>query len=195
MTAPSIHARFSPAQLLVQAQSTDALARAAQEQLIAVFDDDLRKSAGHTCRRYFLHSQERDEVLAETYQQIVNPAIARFAPHRGKPEHYLRGLVQNSARKVNTQVRPIRRFGLCDSMECAANTRCSRQSPDAAAEARDTVAFILKSASPRMRRVLRLLFWKSWPVQRVAIQMGMNRFALVRQLNAFFEQMRVRLTA
>ena len=178
------------------------MSRVAQDALVDLFGKLLKKIVTRTCRSYHLHDQEREEVLAETYQQLLNPEIARFAPHRGKPQHYFQRLVQNAARKVLTQRDARRRKGVPPNDSGAAVGEGSEEfvgggqyrsirslpSPAEDAECRDLVRFILEAASPRVRRALQLCYWDQWPLLSIAAHLGVSRFALAREIQAFFQE-------
>src|SRR5262245_3944185 len=146
----------------------------------------LNRLTAKVCQRYFLKNQDREEVLAETYQQLVNPEIARFRPSRGKPEKYFKGLVQNAARKVMTQRDARRRKGDEGDREAGdagqalgrAATSSAPLGPAEEAEQHDTVKYVLEQAPPRVRRALELCYWENWSVQSIAAHLGVSRFAL-----------------
>jgi RNA polymerase sigma factor (sigma-70 family) len=204
--AQSVLRSHTPSQLLRVSQSAGPNSRVAQDALVDQFGKLLKKIVNRACRNYHLHDQEREEVLAETYQQILNPDIARFAPHRGKPQHYFRGIVQNAARKVLTQRDARRRKGVppegpgavvAESSEDAGGGGRYRSiralpSPAEDAECRDLVRFILEAASPRVRRALQLCYWDQWPLLSIAAHLGVSRFALAREIQAFFHEIIVR---
>lgn len=210
MPASAILPRLTPSQLLRASQSTGPDSIAARQLLVERFGSPLKKLTAQTCRRYHLGDQERDEVLAETYQQLLNPDIARFKPRRGKPQHYFRGLVQNAARKVLTQAgaRSRRHSGTgeagCPDGEMRTpggdavlvsrhlGTAVSA-SPGAEVEVRDLVAYVLQQAPPHLRRALELCYWDDWPVKSIATQLGMSRFALAREIDRFFARVRAEL--
>jgi DNA-directed RNA polymerase specialized sigma24 family protein len=200
--------RLTPRQLLRLSQSVGPDAKAAQDRIVAVFGKKLDQLASQTCRRYYLQNQEREEVVAETYQLLLNPDIVRFAPRRGKPEHYFKGLVQNAARKVMAQLGERRRKGMPAS---DAGTACrlglqteanappgvkgyrfipTPRSPAEEAEIRDTVRFILGQAPLRVRKALELCYWEEWSFQGVAAHLGVSRFSLARKVRAFFDSIR-----
>jgi RNA polymerase sigma factor (sigma-70 family) len=193
----------SPEQILGISQTSGKAAAAARDQMVDLFGNTLKKLTARTCRRYCLKDQDRDDVLSETYQQVFNPEIARFATGRGKPGKYFRGLVQNAARKVMSQRDTRRRSSASDagSMTCGKgrSRRSSHRKPSAIpspaeeAEQRDTVAFVLREAPPRLRRALELCYWDEWPLTRIAKQLGLSRFALSRAIKAFFEDIHGRL--
>lgn len=190
-------------QILRASQSGGPNSKDAQERVVEVFGGKLKKITSWTCRRYNLREQEQQDVLAETYQQLFNPEIARFAARRGRPEHYFTGLVRNAARKTMAQLGVRRRQTVATNCESEdeqkhvvtqrGNTVVKRyripqrsRSPAEDVEMRDTVAFILGQATPRVRRALELAYWEGWPLQSIAKQLRVSRFALARELCAFF---------
>ncbi|MBI1916466.1 MAG: sigma-70 family RNA polymerase sigma factor [Planctomycetes bacterium] len=196
----------TPKQLLCTSQSGGPNAKAAQDRVVDVFGDKLKELTARTCRRYYLQDQEQEDVLAETYQQLFNPEIARFAVRRGKPEHYFKGLVQNAARKIMAQLGARRRQGASpggqseqgqqDVVAEGDNTFVKRYrtppappSPAEDAEIRDTVKYILEQAPPRVLRTLELSYWEDWSLQRIAAHLGVSRFALAREVRGFFKKM------
>jgi DNA-directed RNA polymerase specialized sigma24 family protein len=190
--------RLSPRKALFLSQSTGPASKHARERLVALFDKQLRQMSETACRRVSLHGQERDDVLGEAYEQILNPKIARFAPKRGKPRQYFLGLVKNGARKVIAQVRgrrgegspKLRQGDVWLSQPCDQAGPQGRQDslaePAADVERRDAADFVLKQASPRIRQALKLLFWDDWSLQRAAAHLGTNRFALTREIRSLF---------
>jgi DNA-directed RNA polymerase specialized sigma24 family protein len=154
-----------------------------------------------------LKEQDRDDVLSETYQQLFNPEIVRFATSRGTPDNYFQGRVQNAARKVMSQRNTRRRSSAGKDGSMTYDNGRSRQrrlvyrqrpaglSPAEQAELRDTVAFVLRQAPPRLRRALELCYWDEWPLTRIAEELGISRFALGRALDAFFEDIHGRLSS
>lgn len=206
MTVPtqSVLSPCTPSQLLCISQSASSNAQAAQDALVDQFGKLLKKIVTRACRSYHLHAQERDDVLAEAYQQILNPGIARFAARRGKPQQYFRGIVLNAARKVLTQRDARRRKGTASgeapapcgdrAEEFAGYGRYRSSSPRLPspaedAERRDLVVFILDAAPPRVRRALELCYWDQWPLLSIAAHLGVSRFALAREIQAFFHEM------
>ena len=197
---------FTPEQLLRASQAAGPYAKGAQDRVVDVFGETLRKLAARTCRRYFLKPQERDDVLSETYQQLFNPKIVRFVPQRGQPERYFRGRVQNAARKIMAQLGVRRRKavpleakstpGRQGGTEEAENSSLGRRyitpapslSPVESAEMRDLVKFIMEQAPPRVRKALQLCYWDGWTSQAIAAHLGASRFTLAREIGAFFKK-------
>jgi RNA polymerase sigma factor (sigma-70 family) len=190
--AQTVRSDKSPSQILCLSQSSGPNAKAAQDQIPHIFGDTLKKITARTCRRYSLQKQELEDVLAETFHQLFNPGIVRFSAHRGIPASYLKGLAQNAARKVLTQLGKRRRNDDGSSVK-RYRSPSSIPSPAENTEVRDTVDFIMAQATPRIRRALELCYWEDWPLQSIAEDLGMSRFALRRELNAFFEAMKKRL--
>jgi RNA polymerase sigma factor (sigma-70 family) len=204
--AQSVLSPYTSSQLLRLSQSAGPRARAAQDALVDQFGRLLKKIVTRACRSYHLQDQERDDVLAETYQQILNPDIARFAAHRGKPQQYFRGIVLNAARKVLTQRDARRRKGTVPVDAAPVGEERAQEfgggryrsagpsppSPAEDAERRDLARFILETAPPRVRRALELCYWDQWPLLSIAAHLGVSRFALAREIQAFFHQMIVR---
>jgi DNA-directed RNA polymerase specialized sigma24 family protein len=196
----------SPTELLSHAQMIGPDARAAQERVVDVFGDKLTRLTASTCRRYFLKDQEREDVLAETYQQLFNPAIIRFAEGRGKPEHYFKGRVQNAARKIMVQRGTRRRKAVLAKrvgMEGRKDDRAISKigsagkryltpsappSPVDEAERHDMVEFIMGQASPRVRKALQLCYWDEWSLLAIAAHLQVNRFTLAREIRTFFKR-------
>ena len=200
----------NPRQLLRLSQSGGRYTHAARDCVVALFRHKLRELAIRTCRRYYLHAQESDDVLAETFLQIFNPEIVRFAASRGEPQNYFRGLVQNAARKIMAQLGARRRkrspseATAADSQQGGSaqgpgsvmygrRAHPALPSPVRSAEVRDTVKFVLDQASPRVRRALELCYWEDWSVQRIAEELGMSRFALAREIRRFFKKIKTDL--
>lgn len=197
---------LTPAQLLSRAQTVGPNARAAQDRIVDVFGNKLSNLTASTCRRYFLKDQEREDVLAETYQQLLNPAITRFDAGRGKPEHYFKGRVQNAARKIMVQLGARRRkavlaegVGTEDRQDETARPESGSAgkhyltpppppSPAQEAEMHDMVEFIMGQASPHVRKALQLCYWDEWPLLAIAAQLQVSRFALAREIRAFFKK-------
>lgn len=211
MSASITVSRLTPSQLLRASQSTGPAAADAREVFVERFGKLLKKITAQTCRRYHLGDQERDEVLAEAYQQLFNPEIVRFAPRRGKPDHYFKGIVQNAARKTMTQVGVRSRRGQPPHFETGPShpiemggdgavsgrirTVGESVSPGAEAELRDIVDYVMKKAPPQLRRALELCYWEDWSVQSIATHLGVNRHALARDLRAFLGRMHRELEA
>jgi DNA-directed RNA polymerase specialized sigma24 family protein len=204
--------RLTPSQLLRASQSNGPNAADAREAVVERFGKLLKKISAQTRRRYHLSDRERDEVLAETYQQLLKPEIARFVPQRGKPGHYFKGLVQNAARKPLTQLGARGRKGKgLGTMEREGNAplgigkdgttttpfRVSTEPPSwgAEAELRRIVDYVMRKAPPRLRRALELCYWENWPGQSIATHLGFNRFTLARDLRAFLGPMSTELGA
>jgi RNA polymerase sigma factor (sigma-70 family) len=202
--AQSILSPYTPSQLLRLSQSAGPNAQAAQDALVDQFGRLLKKIVTRACRSYHLRDQERDDVLSETYQQILNPDIARFATRRGKPQQYFRGIVLNAARKVLTQRDARRRKGTtpgegpavagdqAEEFAGGGRYRSSSPSPPSPAEdteRRDLAIFILEAAPLRVRRALELCYWDQWPLLSIAAHLGVSRFALAREIQAFFHEM------
>lgn len=180
---------------------------AARGHLVDLFGKDLERLATRTCRRYDLPTQERGDVLSETYQLILNPKIVRFAPRRGKPDHYFEGLVKNAARKIMAQLGRRRKVEplapeaalvappAADGEEGGKRYRTSAPSvsPADSAELHDTVNFILEQATPRVRRAIELCYWEGWPLLGIASHLGVSRFVLAREIRAFFDKMNTQL--
>jgi RNA polymerase sigma factor (sigma-70 family) len=182
---------LTPSQLLFVSQSDDPNAKAARDAVVNTFGRELEKLTARVCRRYFLQHQEREDVLAETYQLLLNPDIARFLPNRGTPESYFRGLVQNAARKVMAQRDARRRKGAKNAHEAgeAANqlgkavdqvaprpvTPLAPLGPAEKTEQHDTVKYVLDQASPRVRRALEHCYWGGWSIQSIACPSGQSR--------------------
>jgi DNA-directed RNA polymerase specialized sigma24 family protein len=204
--ASALLSRVTASQLLRTSQSTGPESSAACELLVERFGRLLKKLTAQTCRRYHLSDQERDEVLAETYQQLLNPDIARYKPCRGKPQHYFRGLVQNAARKILTQVGARRRqHPGVEEPGCRVDEtpkhggdgvlvsrhldKAVTASPGVEAEVKDLAAHVLEQAPPHLRRALELCYWDDRPIKGIATQLGMSRFTLTRELDRFFARM------
>jgi RNA polymerase sigma factor (sigma-70 family) len=198
---------ISRKQLLRVSQSGAPDAWSARDRVAEVFGDKLKGLIDHTCRRYCLHHQEREDVLGETYQQIFNPAIVRFAACRGEPEHYFKGLVQNAARKIMAQLGVRRQRGILsggrsqggqhkgDAEDASVIVSWYRMttatlSPANEAELRDTVRHVLDHAPPRVRLALELCHWEGWSHQRIAQHIGISRFALAREIQRYFNKIK-----
>jgi RNA polymerase sigma factor (sigma-70 family) len=197
--AQSVLSPYTPSQLLRVSQSASPKSQAAQDALVDQFGKLLKKIVTRACRSYHLQDQEREDVLAETYQQILNPNIARFAAHRGKPQQYFRGIVLNAARKVLTQRNARRRKGTTSGETAPAadefvgggryrTSSAPLPSPAEEAERHDLARFILEAAPPRVRRALELCYWDQWPLLSIAAHLGVSRFALAREIQAFFHE-------
>jgi DNA-directed RNA polymerase specialized sigma24 family protein len=190
--------RLTPNQILRLSQTTTANSEAERSRMVEVFGALLEKLARRTCRKYFIADQERDEVLAETYQQLFNPEIVRFLPRRGKPHHYFKGLVQNAARKIMAQLGSRRRKKGEGGEERASGgepvvVEREPQSPTDAVEVQDTVRFIFAEAPYRIRQALHLIYWQDWSIQAAAAELGVSRFVLGREIQAFFNKMNAQL--
>jgi DNA-directed RNA polymerase specialized sigma24 family protein len=209
VTAQTVLARYSSNRVLRLSQGTGPFAKAARDRVVDIFGKKISELTGRTCRRYYLNRQEQGDVLSESYQQLFNPEITRFVASRGTPKHYFKGLVQNAARKIMAQLGKRRRNAeayerpSCEPHQ-APNARgrtgsgpvpVALRSPADEAELHDTAAFILAQATPHVRQALELRYWHEWPFSRIAAHLGISRFALRRQLDAFFESMNARLCA
>ena len=160
MAASPIISRLNSSQLLRTSQTSGPYGAAARETLVERFGKLLRKITAQTCRRYRLSDQERDEVLAETYQLLLNPKIARFAPRRGNPARYFKGLVQNAARKTLTQVGGRKRKGPWSGASdgeldrtidvvCGAYLHVSKAAaPGAETELHDMIDYVMRKRRP-----------------------------------------------
>lgn len=192
--------RLTPNQILRLSQTTTANSEAERSRMVDVFGELLERLARRTCRKYFIADQERDEVLAETYQQLFNPEIVRFLPRRGKPHHYFQGLVQNAARKIMAQLGSRRRKKDQDGEEresvgepVGVAVEREPQSPADEVEVQDTVRFIFAEAPYRIRQALQLIYWQDWSIHAAAAELGVSRFVLGREIQAFFNKMNAQL--
>ena len=192
--------RLTPTQILRLSQTTTANSEAERTRMVDVFAQLLERLAHRTCRKYYIADQERDEVLAETYQQLFDPEIVRFVPRRGKPHHYFQGLVQNAARKIMARLGSRRRKNDEDGEEResvgkAVGIGSDREprSPADEVEVQDTVRFILGEAPYRIQKALQLVYWQDWSVQAAAAELGVSRFVLGREIQAFFNKMNAQL--
>lgn len=192
--------RLTPNQILRLSQTDTANCDAERSRMVEVFRESLERLTRRTCRKYFIADQEREEVLAETYQQLFNPEIVRFSPKRGKPHRYFQGLVQNAARKVMAQL-GSRRRKKDEGSEVRERTgkpvgvalERESHSPADEVEVQDTVRFILAEAPYRIRQALQLIYWQGWSIQAAAEEVGVSRFVLRREIQAFFNKMYAQL--
>jgi RNA polymerase sigma factor (sigma-70 family) len=180
---------------------------AAREILPERFGKLLRRISAQTCRQYRMRDQERDDVVSETYQLLFNPNIVRFDPQRGNPSRYVRGLVQNAARKTLTQLGGRKRKGqtcrVSDGMAEGAmefggdsGYRHATKPSQAGAETelRDMVDYVMRKAPPHLRPALKLCYWDDRSIQSIAKELGVSRFSLGRELRSFLGQMQAELT-
>jgi DNA-directed RNA polymerase specialized sigma24 family protein len=207
-----------PAQILQDSQSTRPKAQSARARLPELLGRLLRKLANRECWRNHLPAGDAEDVVQETYRQILDPGVARFDPARGrKPQSYqsyLKGLVQNAAQKMalTRGQRRLRKRHPETGPEAAGAGQLAptggpagkavplpvgRRSlilpPPAEVERRDTVDFVFRLAAPEIRRALELCYWDDRPIQGIAKVLGMSRFVLGRRLKAFCLDMRRRL--
>ena len=156
-----------------------------------MFGKLLFRLAVESCRRYHLQEQDRDEVVQETYSQVLDPTIVRFDPHRGNATSYLRGQVQNAAQKVAAA---LTRHRTQDDPRLANTIPEPRSTPlSSELERRETAAFVMQLAPTALRQALQLLHWEGWSMQSVARHLRASRFTLARKINHFYQQMRIQL--
>src|SRR5262245_42984456 len=93
---------LSDSELLCAGQSGGPDSDRSRQEIPIRFGKLLSFLAVDACRLYSLHASEADCIVQWALLALFNPATARFDPTRGggnKVEAYLRGLIQNAARK------------------------------------------------------------------------------------------------
>ena len=194
---------LSDSELLQAAQSGGCNSEQARQELFPRFARLLFYLAGHTCRLNGLHASEADDIVSNALVALIDPVVARFDPGRGdgdKVEAYLRGLIQNSARK---HARFIRR-GSDQRHDYASPHNAKRGLPSSAEDirdpwdgravvaSRDVFSFVLKLAGVNERELIDRTFLAGEEPQDVATALGVDRSTVSRRLGRFCRRVRAR---
>jgi DNA-directed RNA polymerase specialized sigma24 family protein len=148
----------------------------------------------------------RENALQETFVQLMQVRPGRYNPRLGSPKTLLRGLVHDAIRSVRASmttpgqptrnrvaagaqlalppgeqvvaVKPV--IATVEAAEDWAARRAFEQ-VDARIDAKKVVA----AAPPAVAKVLEMIFLHDTPKQEVAEHLGLNRFDLYREIEAF----------
>jgi DNA-directed RNA polymerase specialized sigma24 family protein len=148
----------------------------------------------------------RENALQETFILLMQARRGRYDPRRGSPKAFLRGLVLDAIRSVRASMTPpgqptrnriaagaqpallpgVQIVAIKPVIAAAADakdlgaTRAFEQ-----AEARVDAEKVLAAAPPATAMALKMIFLQDMPRLEVADRLGLNRFDLYREIEAF----------
>jgi RNA polymerase sigma factor (sigma-70 family) len=174
----------------------------AQAAVVDQFGPLIIKIVNQVCHKFHVPPQDWPDVVNEAYHQILSPKIVRFSPSLGKPSTYFLGIVKNAARKAQTFNGNRCRNSNQDAEAADSIGRLRLKArgmmprfaaADQSAEETDTVDYVMRAAPLHLQRAIRLRYWEGRSLEAVAGDLGVNRFALARELESFFRKMNARL--
>jgi RNA polymerase sigma factor (sigma-70 family) len=185
--------------IICAAQSGDDSSIQARSALISRFGKLMRYFAGKAIGLFGLDPSEVEDVFQDAAADLFDPAIARFDPTRpgASVQNYLRGLIQNAARRHSRFVRN----GDAVRHEYAAPENARQHLPASSAEVHDTAddlaiaidseqtasdtAKVMRLATPEMTTIIRGVYHRGETPEQVAAAMGVDRTTVTRRLARF----------
>lgn len=162
------------------------------------------RNARPQCRRDFI-----DDVRSETFRMVFDPEITRFQSARGTIKKYLFGLVKNAIRIIDRQrrpacvnrvVKPVADDAPASQRDAAVvfnNTFGCRSEPqlDTSFIERDALDHAVEGADDKTIDMARRLVVEEESMVQVALDAGVNRFALARRFRRFCDDAARRLAS
>jgi hypothetical protein len=131
----------------------------------------------------------QEEVVQEVFLALANPSLVRFDPARGTVNQYLLGRVLNAVKTVQVsqglrrtgsdfESEPQREFVTVDGLEFPASGGIQL----GAMHARELVKRMFSGLGAELQQACFRVWADEEPQARVALDLGMSRFALARKL-------------
>jgi RNA polymerase sigma factor (sigma-70 family) len=194
---------LSDSELVLAAQCGGPDSDQSREELPIRFRKLLFYLASHACRLNGLHASEAEEVVQYALQALFDSETARFDSGRSEDdrvEPYLRGLIQNAARKHARSIwrgsdqhhdyaSPLNgKRGLPSSVDDIRDPRDGRD----IVENRDLVSAVIDLAGADERELIERIFFSGHELGVVAADLGVDPSTVSRRLGRLYGRVRRR---
>lgn len=174
----------------------------AQSELVEHFGGYIAKITYQRCLFVGVPKQEAEDIVQDVYQTILDPRTARFSPGRGTAKRYFVGIVWNAVKRARTFLRPappmVWRTNKAMDTENLSTQIASRDLEDdhmhhesedprgafsfSALELEDILEVFFRAEAPRTIRGIKGVLLDGRKIQEAALEAGVSRFCLSRQI-------------
>jgi RNA polymerase sigma factor (sigma-70 family) len=191
----------SDCDILCAAQSVGDSSKSARQQFDAHFGKRIWYFAQKACGLFHLDPSEAAEIVQNAVADLLDGSLARFDPAHPKASvtNYIRGMVQNAARKHSNFVR----HGDDHHHDYSAVENPHRGLPSGPADIADpwddlaeaveqdetavTAGKVMALAAPDISPLLRSLYFDGMTPERTARTIGVDRTTVIRRVARFRE--------